>query len=114
MAKSKLIKGISAVNQNLHICFVAESQLQESLKMGYQYLMMKVPDLNDMPKLTPPERKCLRLVIKGIPLKAIAEDIGVLDHTVRAALRSVRRKFDCSTDTELVAKIYHLGLNPFI
>ena len=114
MAKSKLIKGLSAVNQNLSICFVAESQIQESLRMGYHYLMVKIPVLNDIPKLTPQERKCLKLLIKGIPLKAIAYDLDIQEHTVRKLIRSLRSKFTCTTNTELVAKIYHLGLHTFI
>lgn len=114
MAKSKLIKGLSTVNQNLNICFVAPEQVQECLSMGYQHLMIKIPSIHDMPNLTNQERVCFRLLLKGLTVKAIAYDVEIAESRVRALLQSLRQKFNCSSNSELLAKAYSMGINTFV
>ena len=114
MAKSKLIKGRSAVNQHMNISFASSEQLSECLDSGYQYLMVKIPGISEMPHLKPLERRCLRLLIKGNVTKAIAYDMDVSEDYVRKLLSSLRDKFQCSVNTELVSKVYFTGFHLFI
>lgn len=114
MAKRNVVDGLSAVNQNLEICFVSSEQLSDCLSMGYQHLMVKIPTISDIPKLTKQERLCFRLLLKGLVTKSIAYHLSISDSRARALLLSLREKFTCTNNSELVAKAYAMGIHTFI
>lgn len=46
-----------------------------------------------VPELTPRESEVLRLYAAGLPLRSVAQRVGVTEHTAREYLRRIRRKY---------------------
>jgi len=61
-------------------------------------------------ELTPRERDVLALLSDGYGNRAIAERLGISEHTVKFHLASIFGKLDASTRTEAVRKGLDLGL----
>lgn len=62
------------------------------------------------PKLTPRQLEILRLLASGHDTKAIAERLGVVDHTVRNHMRGLFRELGVHSRLQAVARAYQLGL----
>ncbi|MBE7710429.1 MAG: response regulator transcription factor [Cyanobacteria bacterium SIG32] len=56
-------------------------------------------------ELTPREKEVLVALVKGLDNKAIAKELNVTHHTIKAHLSSILQKFGCKnrTDTALYA-----------
>lgn len=59
--------------------------------------------------LTPRQREILKLLVQGLPNKAIAQALDIREITVKAQLTRVFKKFGVSNRTELVS--YVMGLD---
>lgn len=62
-----------------------------------------------MDDLTPREREVLELVIQGYSNEAIAEELGVVETSVKVHMKHILSKFDASNRTELVIKAFKQG-----
>jgi LuxR family transcriptional regulator, quorum-sensing system regulator CinR len=62
------------------------------------------------PHLSPREIECLRWTARGKDYRAIAAILDLSANTVRAYLKSVRHKLDCTTLSQAVAKAIHLRI----
>lgn len=60
--------------------------------------------------LTPRELEVLRLLAEGLPNKAIAQRLGVSDHTVKFHVNSLFNKLGVQSRTEAVVRATRLGL----
>ena len=60
--------------------------------------------------LTPRESEVLQLLAEGLPNKAIAERLGISDHTAKFHVNAILGKLGASTRTEALAQAARLGL----
>ena len=60
--------------------------------------------------LTPRELEVLRLLGEGLPNKAIAQALGISDHTVKYHVAALLSKMGAASRTEAVATAYRKGL----
>ncbi len=60
--------------------------------------------------LTPRERDVLQLLADGLPNKAIAERLGISEHTVKFHVNAIVGKLGARTRTEAVTRAARLGL----
>jgi DNA-binding NarL/FixJ family response regulator len=60
--------------------------------------------------LTPRELEVLQLVAEGLPNKAIAQRLGVSDHTVKFHINAILGKLGAQSRTEAVVRATRLGL----
>lgn len=60
--------------------------------------------------LTPRELEVLRLVAEGLPNKAIAQRLGISEHTVKFHLNAILGKLGVQSRTEAVVRATRLGL----
>ena len=69
--------------------------------------LLSIYDINGQihEKITPRERTCLMQLIKGKTSKQIAE------RTIESYLNNIKHKLGCKTKSELILKIYELGLS---
>lgn len=63
-------------------------------------------------ELTPREQEVLRLLAQGLPNKAIAQRLGVTEHTVKFHLNAILGKLGAQSRTEAVVLAARLGLIP--
>ena len=59
--------------------------------------------------LTPREREVLQLLVSGERVPAIAQHLFISQHTVRNHLKSIYRKVDVGTQSELIHRVRALG-----
>lgn len=60
--------------------------------------------------LTPRELEVLTLVASGLPNKAIAQRLGISEHTVKFHINAILGKLDASSRTDAVVRATRLGL----
>lgn len=76
-------------------------------KIGHELHLKAVLDvysIEEMANLSKREIECLNLTAKGKESPAIANSLGISEHTVRDYLKSVRRKLGCKTLAQAVFK----------
>lgn len=64
----------------------------------------------DAPSLTPRERRVLDLVASGLSNRAIADELGVSEHTVKFHVRSLLDKLGAETRADAVARAARRGV----
>jgi two-component system, NarL family, nitrate/nitrite response regulator NarL len=64
----------------------------------------------DAPTLTPRERRVLELVASGLSNRAIADELGVSEHTVKFHVRSLLDKLGAETRADAVARAARSGV----
>jgi len=64
----------------------------------------------DSEELTPREREVLQLIAEGLPNKAIAQRLGVTDHTVKFHVNAILGKLQAQSRTEAVVRASRQGL----
>jgi len=64
----------------------------------------------DAPPLTPRERRVLELVASGLSNRAIADELGVSEHTVKFHVRSLLDKLGAETRADAVARAARSGV----
>ena len=60
--------------------------------------------------LTTRERKVLKLISDGHPVKRVAHEIALHESTVKFHLKTARDKLECRNGTHVIAKALRLGL----
>ncbi|MBI4235804.1 MAG: response regulator transcription factor [Chloroflexi bacterium] len=60
--------------------------------------------------LTPREAEVLRLLAQGLPNKAIAQSLGITDHTVKYHIAALLAKLGAASRTEAVTTAFRKGL----
>jgi|YNPNPStandDraft_1061719.scaffolds.fasta_scaffold19539_3 two-component system nitrate/nitrite response regulator NarL len=60
--------------------------------------------------ITPREREVLQLLAEGLPNKAIAQRLGISEHTVKYHVNALLGKLDAQSRTEAVVRATRLGL----
>ena len=65
---------------------------------------------DSLPQLTPREREALQLLAEGLPNKAIADRLGISEHTVKFHVNSLMGKLGAQSRTEPVTRATRLGL----
>ncbi len=65
-----------------------------------------------VPQLTPRESEALRLLAEGLPNKAIADRLGISEHTVKFHVNCLMGKLGAQSRTEAVTRATRLGLLP--
>lgn len=60
--------------------------------------------------LTPREQDVLRLLVEGLPNKAIARQLAISEHTVKFHLNAILAKLGAQSRTEAVVQAIRLGL----
>jgi DNA-binding NarL/FixJ family response regulator len=68
------------------------------------------PSLTLVEDLTPRETEVLQLLADGLTNKAIAQRLGISDHTVKFHVNSVLGKLGAQSRTEAVVRASRLGL----
>lgn len=66
--------------------------------------------LQPLPTLAPREAECLLWTARGKEAKVIATILDLSEYTVRSYLRTARRRLDCRTLSQAVAKAIQLGI----
>lgn len=99
------------INPNMQISFVLAEDIKKYQTQGYRHMMVKFPSDEDMPELTGQERKVLRILMAGKTPKQIADIIGIGERAVEKLIVSVRKKFGCLSNTELVLKVQYIGIS---
>jgi len=61
-------------------------------------------------ELTPRERHVLQLLAEGLPNKAIADRLGISEHTVKFHVSAIMSKLGAQSRTEAVTRAARLGL----
>lgn len=61
-------------------------------------------------ELTPRERSVLQVLAEGLPNKAIAERLGISEHTVKFHVNAIMGKLGAQSRTEAVTRAARLGL----
>ena len=71
-----------------------------------------LPTLATLPleTITPREREVLQLLAEGLPNKAIAQRLGISEHTVKYHVNALLGKLDAHSRTEAVVRATRLGL----
>lgn len=71
-----------------------------------------LPTLATLPleTITPREREVLQLLAEGLPNKAIAQRLGISEHTVKYHVNALLGKLDAQSRTEAVVRATRLGL----
>lgn len=70
-----------------------------------------ITDTSPLPEpLTPREMDVLQLVARGLTNKAIAQSLGITDHTVKFHLNAIMGKLDAQSRTEAVVIATRAGL----
>lgn len=111
MAAKQHIKTCINVNPEMKISYVSAEDIKKYEAQGYRYPMVKFPSEADIPDLTRQERRVLRLFMTGKSTKHIAEIIRIDDRSVSKILATIRNKFDCLGNTELMVKVADLGIS---
>ncbi len=73
------------------------------------YLARPVPAAVSIEALTPRESDILQLLAEGMSNKAIAQRLGISEHTVKFHLNAILGKLDAHTRTEAVTRAARLG-----
>ena len=75
--------------------------------------LLSIYDINGQihEKITPRERTCLMQLIKGKTSKQIADSLKLSIRTIESYLNNIKHKLGCKTKSELILKIYELGLS---
>ena len=60
--------------------------------------------------LTPREMEVLQLLAQGLANKAIAERLGISDHTAKFHVNAILGKLDAESRTEAIVQAVRLGL----
>ena len=101
-------------SQNFNLYFASQAQEKELLALGYRYMMVKLPNIEEMPTLSKKERICLKYLLQGLPVKAIAMDMNIAERKARSLASNLRAKFDCISNHQLVAHAYAKGIQNII
>lgn len=99
---AQIVAALLAINEGL---VVIDPQLFSSLAP------QREPDplsLNE--PLTPREREVLQLLAQGLANKAIGQQLGISEHTVKFHVNSIMGKLSAQSRTEAVVKATQLGL----
>jgi len=99
------------INPNMQISFVLAEDVKKYQAQGYRHMMVKFPSDDDMPELTGQERRALRVLMAGKTPKQIADTMNISERAVEKLIASVRVKFDCLSNTELVLKVQYIGIS---
>lgn len=67
--------------------------------------------LTKAPSLTSREMQVLRLLLKAMPSKVIARDLGIAEGTVKAHLNSIYRQFHVNSRAGAILAAINLGMN---
>lgn len=102
------------VNHNIQLSAVPAEKINHYQSMGYQFIMLKVPDASELDILTPQEREVLRLFMRGMIIKRIAEALGIDERNVRKVLAKIRKKYACQNNATLVITLKNRGLDIFL
>lgn len=89
---SMLAKLGNRLPKNEHITLLGE--LLQGITLKQKLIFKKV--------LTERESACLLLAAKGLSIKAIADVLGVADHTVKTHRENICRKLRCKNITQAV------------
>lgn len=68
------------------------------------------PSASASPELTPRQLEILRLLAQGLDTKAIAEHLGIVQHTVRNHMRGLFRELRVHSRLHAVARGYAVGV----
>lgn len=99
------------INPNMQVLFVSAEDTNKYRAQGYRTLMVKFPSDDDIPELTGQERRALRILMAGKTIKQIAEIMDISERAVEKLIASVRAKFDCLSNAELVLKVQVAGIS---
>lgn len=110
MANQKHINACISVNNNLQITFVPNNEIEQYLAEGYspQTIMVKNPEKNKMPDLTPQEERILNLFMEGKTARDISLIVRIDDRSVNRILSQIRNKFKCDNNVHLALKVQKL------
>ena len=92
------------------ISFVLAEDVNKYQVQGYRHMMEKFPSDADMPELTGQERRALRILMAGKTPKQIADIMDISERAIEKLIASVRIKFGCLSNTELVLKVQYIGI----
>ncbi len=96
-----LVAALGAVARGL---FVSDPSL------GLSTAPLPISTSGSLPQLTPREGEALRLLAEGLPNKAIADRLGISEHTVKFHVNSLMGKLGAQSRTEAVTRATRLGL----
>jgi two-component system, NarL family, nitrate/nitrite response regulator NarL len=89
-----------------------------AMLQGFEVIDPRLESVEALPRprqrrtdeLTPREREVLALLVEGRSNRAIAERLGISDHTAKFHVTAVMQKLGAQTRTEAVVKAARLGL----
>ena len=99
------------INPNMQISFVLAEDIKKYQGQGYRTMMVKFPSDEDMPELTGQERKVLRILMARKTPKQIADILHIGERAVEKLIASIRVKFGCLSNTELVLTVESIGIS---
>lgn len=75
--------------------------------------LLSIYDINGQipEKITPRERICLMQLIRGKTSKQIADSLKLSIRTIEFYINNIKNKLACKSKSELIMKIYELGLS---
>lgn len=103
MADKNMKHLFSNVNQNINLLCVNIEDLDHYREQGYKCFITKAPDISIFDKLTPKEKRCLKLYMQAKSVNNIAEMLEITERRVHLMLYGIREKLSCQTDVELIS-----------
>ena len=79
----------------------------QDFHLAYCRVQLAAEELFHLP---PEEQEVLAGVVSGMKAEAIGQELGITGRTVEERLARVRKRLDCSTTPQAVAKAVTLGL----
>ena len=109
-ARGLLLRNTSIDDLVAALAAVARGLSVTDPRLGLPTMTSPVSPFGPLLQLTPRETEALRLLAEGLPNKAIAERLGISEHTVRFHVNSLMGKLGAQSRTEAVTKTTRLGL----
>ena len=111
-ARSWLLRNSSAAELAAAVTATAEGLIVIDPLLAPALLAVPSGPLPDtaVPALTPREHEVLRLLVLGLPNKAIARELGISAHTAKFHVGALLSKLDVRSRTEAVAVAARRGL----
>lgn len=114
MAKPKSITAPENFNTGLAIKFVNPLELSDYQAKGYGFMMARQPNLSILLELTEQETAITKLLLHGKTPQLIAGLLSSNEANIRKAIRSIREKFNCKNNIELIVKLKDDGLDSYL
>ena len=109
-ARGLLLRSSDIENLVAALVAVAQGLVVSDSSLAPPTAPIPIATTDSLPQLTPRESEALVLLAEGLPNKAIADRLGISEHTVKFHVNSLMGKLGAQSRTEAVTRATRLGL----